>query len=104
VRSGTPELRRALPWMALTLRKPLPAPREIGPGVWVEPVSPRPGTEPTESSQRTALPVSVDLWADGDDLVGRLQHRVDLLDADAAGALVERFTVAVAQQQQETVG
>ncbi|MFF7243002.1 amino acid adenylation domain-containing protein [Embleya sp. NPDC008237] len=99
VRSGAPELRRALPWLALTLRKALPAPRELAPGVWLEPEAPEPGSAPTPGAQRTALPVSVDLWADGDDVVGLLQHRVDLLDADAAGELVERFVAAVAHKE-----
>ncbi|MET7297353.1 amino acid adenylation domain-containing protein [Embleya sp. NPDC005575] len=95
VRSGAPELRRALPWVALTLRKSLPAPRELARGVWLEPVSPESGAVPAEGAQRTALPVSMDLWADGEDVVGLLQHRVDLLDADAAGELVRRFAEAV---------
>ncbi|MYS81163.1 non-ribosomal peptide synthetase [Embleya scabrispora] len=99
VRSGAPELRRALPWLVLTLRKSLPAPREIASGVWLEPVSPDPGSVAAQGAQRTALPVSVDLWADGDDVVGLLQHRVDLLDADAAGELVRRFAETVGHEQ-----
>ncbi|MFE5328103.1 amino acid adenylation domain-containing protein [Embleya sp. NPDC056575] len=96
---GMPELRRALPWSALTLREPLPAPREIGPGVWLEPVSPRPEAAPSEGAQRTALPVTVDLWADGDDLVGLLQYRVDLLAPDAARELAARFAETVARER-----
>ncbi|GGO94234.1 amino acid adenylation domain-containing protein [Wenjunlia tyrosinilytica] len=93
--SGEPDLRRALPWAALALRKPLPAPRRVASDVRVEPLEPSVPAASAESGHRTALPVAVELWGHGEELTGYLQHRLDLLSPEAAQDLAARFTAAL---------
>ena len=106
-RTGESALHRVLPWVAVTLRRPPPRPRRLGAGAWLTPLpepDPGPAAEPRVSDadgaggaapspgQVTALPLALDLWPDGEALVGHLQYRPDLLDARAVRGLADAFT------------